>query len=80
MQTGKGDYAFARKFRDSDLDAVVELANGSLENCVICAAILPRSVTAESRLRIDRRGIFTRGMDFIRPPRITRARPPINVR
>ncbi len=37
-----------------------------LENCVICAAILPRSVTAESRIRIDRRGIFTRGTDFIR--------------
>ena len=37
-----------------------------LENCVICAAILPRSVTAESRIRIDRRGIFTRGMDFLR--------------
>jgi ribosomal-protein-alanine N-acetyltransferase len=30
MQTGKGDYAFVRKFRDSDLDRVVELANGSL--------------------------------------------------
>ena len=30
MQTGKGDYAFVRKFSDSDLDAVVELANGSL--------------------------------------------------
>ena len=37
-----------------------------LENCVICAAILPRSVTAESRIRIDRRGIFSRGIDFIR--------------
>lgn len=37
-----------------------------LENCVICAAILPRSVTAESRIRIDRRGIFTRGTDFVR--------------
>ena len=30
MQTGKGDYAFVRKFSDSDLDPVVELANGSL--------------------------------------------------
>ncbi len=37
-----------------------------LENCVICAAILPRSVTAESRIRIDRRGIFTRGLEFLR--------------
>lgn len=30
MQTGKGDYAFVRKFRDSDLDVVVDLANSSL--------------------------------------------------
>ncbi|MGC8514653.1 MAG: ribosomal protein S18-alanine N-acetyltransferase [Thermoplasmata archaeon] len=30
MQTGKGDYAFVRKFRESDLDAVVELANSTL--------------------------------------------------
>ncbi len=30
MQTGKGDIAFVRKFQDSDLDEVVNLANSSL--------------------------------------------------